>query len=75
MGDITGLTLMGTDVDRVLVGFRSIHEVWASLLEMGIAVYLLERQLQVACLIPGILTLGKKAANRSTCFRNDRVVG
>lgn len=64
MGDITGLTLMGTDVDRILVGFRTIHEVWASLLEMSIAVYLLERELGVACLIPGLIVLGKPPHNR-----------
>jgi hypothetical protein len=60
---ITGLTLMGTDVDRIVLGFRSIHEVWASLLEMILAVYLLERQLQVACVMPGLLTLGKLEAH------------
>lgn len=50
---------MGTDVDRIVLGFRSIHEVWASLLEMILAIYILERQLQAACIMPGLLTLGK----------------
>jgi ATP-binding cassette, subfamily C (CFTR/MRP), member 1 len=59
MGEITGLTLMGTDIDRILVGFRSIHEVWASLLDMGVALLLLERQLGPACLVPGLLVLGE----------------
>jgi ATP-binding cassette, subfamily C (CFTR/MRP), member 1 len=59
LGDTTGLTLMGTDVDRIVLGFRSIHEVWASLLEMIIAIYFLERQLQVACIMPGLLTFGR----------------
>ncbi|KAI0484872.1 putative multidrug resistance-associated protein [Xylariaceae sp. FL0804] len=56
-GSITGLTLMGTDVDRIMVGFRSIHEVWASLLEVAIAIYLLERQLGVASIVPGFIVL------------------
>jgi hypothetical protein len=59
LGDITGLTLMGTDVDRIVLGLRSIHEVWAYLIEMILALYLLERQLQVVCIMPGLLTLGK----------------
>lgn len=67
--EITGLTLMGTDVDRIVLGFRSIHEVWASLLEMILAVYLLERQLQVACIMPGLLTLGMLQAR--PIFRSD----
>ncbi|KAK6075818.1 ABC transporter [Seiridium cupressi] len=57
LGDTTGLTLMGTDVDRIVLAFRSLHEVWASLLEMFLAIYLLERQLGVPCVMPGLLTL------------------
>ncbi|KAH6648221.1 putative multidrug resistance-associated protein [Truncatella angustata] len=57
LGDTTGLTLMGTDVDRIVLAFRSLHEVWASLLEMFLAIYLLERQLGVPCVMPGVLTL------------------
>ncbi|CRG91304.1 ABC transporter C family member 3 [Talaromyces islandicus] len=54
-GDIDGLTLMGTDVERIIAGFRSIHELWASLVDIGIATYLLQRQVYVACLVPSIL--------------------
>jgi ATP-binding cassette subfamily C (CFTR/MRP) protein 1 len=46
------LTLMSADIERIDVGWRTAHEIWANLLEIGIAVYLLERQLGVACLIP-----------------------
>ncbi|QKX54680.1 uncharacterized protein TRUGW13939_01768 [Talaromyces rugulosus] len=49
------LTLMGTDVERIMVGFRSIHELWASLVDIGIATYLLQRQVYVACLVPSAL--------------------
>lgn len=52
---------MGTDVERIVLAFRSIHEVWASLLEMFLAIYLLERQLGVPCVMPGLLTLGRSA--------------
>ncbi|KAH8201947.1 hypothetical protein TruAng_003860 [Truncatella angustata] len=64
LGDTTGLTLMGTDVDRIVLAFRSLHEVWASLLEMFLAIYLLERQLGVPCVMPGVLTLGKTSQKR-----------
>lgn len=50
---------MGADVERIILGLRSIHEVWASLVDISIAIYLLEKQVYVACLVPGLLTLGE----------------
>jgi hypothetical protein len=37
------LTLMSTDVERIGQGVQFIHELWASLVEMGIGIYLLVR--------------------------------
>ncbi|KAJ4287156.1 hypothetical protein N0V90_012554 [Kalmusia sp. IMI 367209] len=59
LGSINGLTLMGTDVERIVLNFLTIHEVWASLVEIGIAIFLLQRQVFVACLVPGVVTFGK----------------
>lgn len=49
---------MGTDVERIANGFREIHELWACPLDIGIAVYLLERQVGVACLVPTVIAIG-----------------
>ncbi|KAM3565252.1 hypothetical protein MY1884_000325 [Beauveria asiatica] len=57
LGDVDGLTLMGADVERISTGFRTIHEIWASPIEIIIAVYLLQRQISVACVVPGLLVL------------------
>jgi hypothetical protein len=46
------LTLMSADIERIDVGWRTAHEVWANLVEIAVAVYLLQRQLGIACLIP-----------------------
>ncbi|ATY62911.1 multidrug resistance-associated [Cordyceps militaris] len=54
---IDGLALMGADVERISTGFRTIHEVWATPIEIIIAIYLLERQIFVACVVPGLLVL------------------
>ncbi|OJJ47369.1 hypothetical protein ASPZODRAFT_64884 [Penicilliopsis zonata CBS 506.65] len=51
------LTLMGTDVERIVNSFRSLHEMWASIIEVGVALYLLERQVYLACLVPAIISL------------------
>ncbi|RSL42779.1 hypothetical protein CEP51_016443 [Fusarium floridanum] len=46
------LTLMSADIERIDTGWRTAHDVWANLVEIAVAVYLLERQLGVVCLIP-----------------------
>ncbi|KAF5590002.1 multidrug resistance [Fusarium subglutinans] len=46
------LTLMSADIERIDTGWRTAHDVWANLVEIVIAVYLLGRQLGIACLIP-----------------------
>ncbi|KAH6876442.1 P-loop containing nucleoside triphosphate hydrolase protein [Thelonectria olida] len=46
------LTLMSADIERIDTGWRTAHDIWANLIEIGVAVFLLERQLGVACLIP-----------------------
>lgn len=61
LGEITAITLMGTDVERIASGFRSIHEMWASLIDIAVAIFLLERQLGVACLVPAVIVIGKHA--------------
>ncbi|KAF2444598.1 putative multidrug resistance-associated protein [Karstenula rhodostoma CBS 690.94] len=56
LGSINGLTLMGTDVERIVLNFLTIHEVWASLMDIIIAVFLLQRQMLLACLVPAGVT-------------------
>ncbi|KAF4972333.1 hypothetical protein FZEAL_9615 [Fusarium zealandicum] len=46
------LTLMSADIERIDYGWRTAHDIWANLVEIGIVIYLLQRQLGVACLIP-----------------------
>jgi len=59
LGDITAVALMGTDVERITAGLQQLHEMWASLLEIGIACWLLEGQLSLACIAPIVLVVGK----------------
>lgn len=46
------MVLMSADVERITTGWQTIHELWASIIELGIAIYLLERQLGAACAVP-----------------------
>lgn len=53
------LTLFSTDMETVTRGVAQMHEIWASLVEIAIAMWLLERQLGVSAVIPICVVLGK----------------
>ncbi|TDZ20182.1 ABC transporter atnG [Colletotrichum orbiculare MAFF 240422] len=55
--DGAAVTLMGTDVEQIVITFGMFHEVWAAVVEVGIAVFLLERQIAVASVVPVIISL------------------
>jgi ATP-binding cassette subfamily C (CFTR/MRP) protein 1 len=46
------LTLMSTDVERIQRGMQNLHEIWANALEVGLAAWLLQRQIGIAFLVP-----------------------
>ncbi|KAI0975024.1 ABC transporter [Xylaria arbuscula] len=56
-GDNAAVTLMGTDVERIYTGTRLIHEVWAGIIQIAIASWLLYQQLGLAFLAPLIIVL------------------
>jgi ATP-binding cassette, subfamily C (CFTR/MRP), member 1 len=48
----SSITLMSADIERIVTGMQTSHEIWANMIEVALAIYLLERQLGVACVIP-----------------------
>lgn len=46
------LTLMSADVERIVQGWQTMHEMWANLAEIAVAIVLLEGQLGISCLVP-----------------------
>jgi ATP-binding cassette subfamily C (CFTR/MRP) protein 1 len=46
------MILMSADIERITTGWQTMHEMWAGLIEVALAIYLLERQLGAACAIP-----------------------
>ncbi|GJC78756.1 ABC transporter atnG [Colletotrichum liriopes] len=57
-GKAKAITLMSTDIDSITSGVKDLHEIWASILELGVAVYLLNLQIGAACfvvIIPAIV--------------------
>jgi ATP-binding cassette subfamily C (CFTR/MRP) protein 1 len=70
VGDSAALTLMSIDVERIRLGLMDLHELWANLIEVGFASWLLQRQLGKAVAAPLIVALccflGGGFANRYT---------
>lgn len=50
--DSAALTLMSTDVERIKVGFRSLHEVWASMIQAALAAWMLYNRLGIPFVAP-----------------------
>lgn len=55
--DAKAITLMGTDMERILNAIKNMHETWASIIQACIAIWLLERQVYVACVVPTLISL------------------
>ncbi|RDW76399.1 putative ABC multidrug transporter [Aspergillus mulundensis] len=51
------VTLMSADIERIAQGWQTMHEIWANVAEIALAVFLLERQLGVACVVPVGVTI------------------
>jgi len=56
--DSASVTLMSTDVENAMLGFGDLHETWANLVQIGIAMWLLELQISWACIAPIIISVG-----------------
>lgn len=61
--DARAVTLMSTDVDAIVQSIDEFHEIWATLIEAGLAIYLLQRQAGIACIIPVFFALTSTAIN------------
>ncbi|KAL1965989.1 hypothetical protein VTN77DRAFT_4929 [Rasamsonia byssochlamydoides] len=51
------LTLMSADIEQIVQGWQTMHEIWANLIEVAVAIVLLEGQLGVACVVPIAVSL------------------
>ncbi|KAM5484573.1 hypothetical protein MaudMau93_005792 [Microsporum audouinii] len=50
--DSAALTLMSTDIERINFGFRSLHDIWASIIQAALASWMLYAQLGVVFVAP-----------------------
>ncbi|KAL2873350.1 hypothetical protein SGCOL_011492 [Colletotrichum sp. CLE4] len=57
IAEAAAVTLMSTDIERIVNGMSKIYESWSTLLQMAVALALLYRQLGVVIIIPLVLFL------------------
>jgi ATP-binding cassette subfamily C (CFTR/MRP) protein 1 len=55
----SSMILMSADIERITNGWQTIHELWANVIEVGLAIYLLEQQLGAACAVPIAVAIGE----------------
>lgn len=56
--DSVALTLMSTDMERINLGLRSLHDIWASIIQVALAGWMLYKQLGVVFVVPmGVVTV------------------
>lgn len=55
------MTLMSTDIERIMAGAEDLHEIWANIVQISVATWLLEQKLLWACIVPIIFSIGKPA--------------
>ncbi|KAM4056705.1 ABC transporter [Hirsutella rhossiliensis] len=51
------VALMSTDMERILQGCKDFHEIWANALQVAISVWLLYRDLGIACVAPAVVAV------------------
>ncbi|EPS38832.1 hypothetical protein H072_7417 [Dactylellina haptotyla CBS 200.50] len=55
LNNAESVTLMSGDVENLIRGLREAHEIWAAIIQIGIATWLLAKQLGPACVGPIIV--------------------
>lgn len=52
------LTLMSTDVELAAFGLEDVHEIWINPIQIGLMIWLLQKQMSWACVIPIVISAG-----------------
>ncbi|KAK4142448.1 canalicular multispecific organic anion transporter 1 [Dichotomopilus funicola] len=55
--DSAALTLMSADIERIIVGGMNLHELWSNSIQVGLACWLLQRQIGAAFVAPLIVVV------------------
>lgn len=59
VSDATAVTLMSADIERIGTGLHEVHEIYSSVLELALALWLLYRILGLAMIAPAVFVAGR----------------
>lgn len=66
--DAKALTLMTADLDRMIMSFQGLSQVWAYVIEIAIGIFLLARQVGWICVAPVLVVAsGYKLFQLASC--------
>lgn len=68
VNESAAMTLMSTDVERIGETAEFVFEMWAYVLQIGIAIWLLEARVGVACVAPVVVVAGERDEPARPCF-------
>ncbi|KAK5093572.1 hypothetical protein LTR70_004619 [Exophiala xenobiotica] len=69
------VTLISTDVERIMDGLAPLHDFWANIIQVGIALYLLEEQMGIAFVVPiAIIIICTASTSLISHFANKRQI-
>ncbi|RDW71574.1 cyclic peptide transporter [Coleophoma cylindrospora] len=57
LNESAAVTLMSNDTESICSGFQNLHEIWAVPVELGIALWLLQRQIGLSLLAPAAVAI------------------
>lgn len=68
-GDSAAVTLIESDVERICeTWYLLTSDLWACILQLGLSIWLLERQIGIICIVPVIMAIGMLKTRRSVLF-------
>ncbi|KAI7489964.1 multidrug resistance-like protein [Hortaea werneckii] len=59
----SAITLISADTERINLGLRNMHEVWANVIELAVAIYLLQREVGAVAVVPLFIAAACAAAS------------
>lgn len=72
--NVSAVTLMSTDVDRIIAGIEMLDVIWATPIEVALAISMLGRQLGWACLSPLCISVGMHCNSLYILYRSKLTV-
>lgn len=66
----SSMILMSADIERITTGWQTIHELWANMIEVALAIYLLYLQLGASCAVPIGVAICKFSLTYNITFPN-----